>query len=74
MARHKVHRLIDLMYLGRQYPQVHRWVDAPYKRLGKRHRILRHDLLSAVIIALKLRDANAFRSAVLHYLTDGVEL
>ena len=69
MPRHKVHRLIDRIFLGREYPDIHRWMDEPYKRLGPRHRMLRHDLLSCIIVSRG--DPRRLASAILHLLLDG---
>lgn len=68
MPSHRVHRLIDRMLLGREYPSVHRFLDEPYRILGPRHRILRHDLLT--ILALASQDPVLGVSALLHVLTD----
>jgi len=42
MPSHKTHRLISRLILGKEYPEVDRWLDQPYRHLGPRHRILRH--------------------------------
>jgi len=31
MPKHKIHRYIDKLFLGREFPHVHRWMDEPYK-------------------------------------------
>jgi len=69
VPRHKVHCAVDRLALGRAYPDVHRWIDEPYRWLGPRHRILRHDLLS---VTLRYgRDPRRLAAAVLHLALDG---
>lgn len=68
MPSHRVHRRIDKVFLGREYPEVHRWMDKPYTVLGRRHRILRHDPLS--ILYLALINPRYGASALLHVLAD----
>jgi hypothetical protein len=48
MPKHKIHRLIDKIFLGEEFPDVHVWIDKPYKYLGRKHRILRHTPISIV--------------------------
>jgi len=68
MPDHRTHRRIDKAFLGKEYPDVHKWMDEPYKWLGPRHRILRHDPFS---ILLKYRnDPNRLTAALLHLLAD----
>jgi len=67
MARHKVHRMVDRLILGRPYSNVHRWMDEPYKWLGKKHRILRHDPIS---LFLKYGAGPEFLSGLLHIAVD----
>lgn len=68
MPSHRVHRLIDRVFLGREYPEVHRYLDEPYKWLGPRHRVLRHDLLT--VLSLAAVDPAYGASALLHILAD----
>lgn len=70
MPSHKVHRAVDRLLLGREYEDVHAWMDEPFRWLGPKHRILRHDPLS---IAVRYwNDPNRALSAFLHIVTDGV--
>jgi hypothetical protein len=62
-----VHRLIDRIFLGEEFPHVHRWMDEPYKWLGPRHRILRH---SVPEVLLRFGLSKEFLSACLHILAD----
>jgi len=68
LPSHRVHRLIDRLLLGREYPEVHRYIDEPYKVLGPRHRVLRHDLLT--VLQLASIDPAYGASALLHILAD----
>ena len=66
--RHRAHRLLDRLVLGREFPDVHRWMDAPYRWLGPRHRLLRH---SVAEVLLKYRgDPYRLASALLHIVAD----
>jgi len=68
MPSHRLHRLVDRMVLGKEYPDVHRWIDEPYRYLGKRHRILRHSPLE---IMLKYHsDPNRLIAGLLHIALD----
>lgn len=70
MPSHKTHRAVDRLLLGREYEDVHAWMDEPFRWLGPKHRILRHDPLS---IAVRYwNDPNRALSAFLHIVTDGV--
>jgi hypothetical protein len=72
LPSHRVHRFIDMVFLGRAYPHVHRWMDEPAwtTSLGKRHRILRHDLLS---LLARFGVSEELLSGLLHILADMVE-
>jgi hypothetical protein len=69
LPSHKVHRAVDRLLLGREYEDVHAWMDEPFRWLGPKHRILRHDPLS---IAVRYwNDPDRALSAFLHIATDG---
>jgi len=63
----RVHNLVDKALLGRSYDSVHRAIDQPYKYLGKRHRILFHDPLTAT-----LASGGKPAPATLHILLDNI--
>jgi hypothetical protein len=66
--KHRAHRLIDRLLLGREHGDVHAWMDEPAKYLGERHRALRH---SPVEVLLKYWDKpEKALSGLLHILTD----
>ena len=69
MPRHKVHRRLDRLILGREMPHVHLMKDWPYRVLGPRHRIVGHDMFTNILIGL-LYGRDAFISAVLHDIAD----
>jgi len=72
MPSHKVHRKLDEIVLGRPYDVVHKFKDAPYKVLGKRHRVLFHDPYTNFILGL-LFGYKAMISGFLHDLADKAE-
>jgi len=43
----KVHEALDRVFLGRKFTQVHRLIDLPARNMGRKHRALFHDPLSA---------------------------
>jgi hypothetical protein len=72
LPRHRVHRFIDRVFLGRAYPHVHVWMDEPAwtTSLGSRHRVLRHDVLS---LLARFGVSWELLSGLLHILADEVE-
>jgi len=68
--KHKDHRTIDKLVLGREFPEVHRYLDAPAYRYGPGHRRFRHDGRAVVLMALRHRDMRAGISALLHIGAD----
>jgi hypothetical protein len=66
----KVHRLVDKIILGREYPEVHRALDLPYIWLGPRHRILFHDPASAMLLGYAVAGPGGALSALLHITLD----
>jgi len=82
MSRHKTHKVVDRLLLGREYPKVHIYLDEPawLWGLGRRHRIARHHPVATpveVLLQQYLRgeqvDTGAALSAFLHILTDRVD-
>jgi len=70
MPSHDIHKIVNKALLGKEYEDVNRWCDEPYRWLGRKHRILRHDPLS---ITLKYHnDPERLAAAFLHVLTDEV--
>jgi len=52
MPSRKVHELVDLILFGRKFTMVHRLKDAPARVLGYAHRILYHDDLFNIALAM----------------------
>jgi hypothetical protein len=69
--KHREHRLLDRLLLGREYGDVHAWMDEPARWLGPRHRILRHSPLE--VLVKYYNDPNRLASAMLHILADKAE-
>jgi hypothetical protein len=69
-----VHRLFDQTFFGKSYYKIHREIDLPFKVLGKKHRILFHDPLSAQILAQRCypNDPNAVVAAYGHIFLDNL--
>jgi len=53
MPDHKTHHKLSQALLGKAYPDVDRWIDEPYKYLGSRHRVLRHDALTPAVVFMR---------------------
>lgn len=74
MASQRAHVYVDYMMFGRSYRKIHREMDRPFRRLGRRHRIMLHDPVSAIRIAQRLYpgDPVAVRAALLHITIDKI--
>ncbi|MFQ6064224.1 MAG: hypothetical protein ACE5L6_01995 [Candidatus Bathyarchaeia archaeon] len=71
MPRHKTHRKVDRLVLGREYEWVHKLLDTAAPALGPSHRKVGHDQESAGLIFLLSRgDLKALISAELHIALD----
>ena len=68
MPDHKTHHLVCKLILGKARPDVDRYVDEPYRWLGAKHRILRHDPIS--LFVKYHDDPEGFFAGMLHILTD----
>ena len=68
--RHREHRLIDKLLLGREFRDVHVWMDEPYRWLGRKHRVLRHDPITLMIKYYD--DPERLTSGLLHIIADRV--
>lgn len=69
MPTREVHRKVDRLILGEEFPEVHRIKDLPAKFLGAKHRRLFHDVDTAVLLGA-IYGPKAFLSALLHDLAD----
>jgi hypothetical protein len=71
MPSHKLHKYVDKLMFGKAYPEVHKALDKPCFWLGKKHRILFHDPLSAMILAYKAsNDSYGWLSGYMHTWLD----
>lgn len=77
MPSHKVHRLIDKLILGKEYPQVHKFADAI---LGKGHRKKwGHDVFHVLLLYkitknINKKDrVNMLISHLMHIAVDNLE-
>lgn len=50
MSRHKEHGIVSESITGDKHEEVHRLLDWPYRVLGRRHRILFHDPITAPVL------------------------
>jgi len=72
MVSHKEHRERTKRLLGDEYKWVHSWMDAPYAYLGRKHRVLRHDLITALALTIQTRDPKVLLAALKHLKDDKV--
>ncbi len=72
MPSRRVHEMLDMLLFGKRYSWLHRWMDEPYNRLGKKHRQIRHDPWKTPLEALIISggDLNAYLSAAHHIILD----
>jgi len=68
----KVHEALDRVFLGRKFSQVHRLIDLPARSVGKKHRALFHDPLSAIAIGYAVGGLDGAMSALLHIAVDSL--
>jgi hypothetical protein len=70
----RVHVYLDRKFFGKSYWKVHQKMDEPYLFLGRKHRVLFHDPLSALAIAQTYYpgDTNAVKAANFHILVDRI--
>jgi hypothetical protein len=68
--KHRHHKLLDRILFGREYGEVHRFMDWPARIFKSEHRKYRHDLETALLMLLKHKDVNAMNSALMHIALD----
>ena len=68
----RVHVFMDKVFFGRSYRKIHEKMDAPTVFLGRGHRVLFHDPITASMIANECypNDPEAVASANLHIALD----
>lgn len=69
MPNNNIHLLFDKIGLGKEYPDIHNWIDDPVKELGPQHRKEHHDI-SAIIYCGKRWGNIGLYSSCLHMLID----
>lgn len=71
MPKHKVHKLVDRLLLGKAHPKVHKTIDAPYKLLKRKHRAVFHTPIEGFAIgAITEQSIEGGISGVLHVVVD----
>ena len=70
MPSREVHRLISRIITGYDCDKTHAAIDWPYKYLGRKHRILFHDPVSAAIIGYLNDGEEGAISGIAHVVAD----
>lgn len=69
MPSRDIHKLISKLLFGEDGNNVHKYMDEPFKWLGKNHRSQRHNLLTAAFLQFT-KGGNSGLHAIGHILTD----
>lgn len=64
------HKKLSKLLLGNDCNATHAAIDYPFRFLGRRHRVLFHDPLTAVFIGYVMDDYKGIASALLHLVAD----
>lgn len=67
----RVHNYVCRTILGKSYDEVNSAIDGPYKFLGKSHRVLFHDPISAVVVGFT--NSKGFNGSLAGLLHVGVD-
>ncbi|MEM3722533.1 MAG: hypothetical protein QXF53_02545 [Candidatus Bathyarchaeia archaeon] len=61
-----------MLLFGRRYSWLHKWIDEPWKTLGKKHRRIRHDYVQTPFEAFIISggDVKALMAAYGHIMLD----
>ena len=70
MPDRDTHRKISKLLLGDDCNATHAAIDYPYRFLGRKHRILLHDPLSAALVGYFMDGYKGVASALLHLAED----
>lgn len=70
MPDRNVHKKISELVLGDPCEDTHAYIDSPVKELGRGHRSLYHDPLSASLIGFIKNGYKGATSGILHIITD----
>lgn len=71
MPDHKLHITVDLLFLGKEFPEVHSYLDMFQPYLQSNHRMLNHDMNTVEYLANEYGDEIAL-SALLHIMLDNI--
>jgi len=74
MPEHYLHEVIDILVLGKKYPQVHDFMDQMQPFMQANHRLYYHDEKTIHMITRATGDILAGESAYLHILLDEISL
>jgi hypothetical protein len=70
MPAHPMHLTVDLLILGKGYPEIHKFLDQFQNALQSGHRAYYHDTATIETILYYTGDPMAGASAYLHILLD----
>ena len=70
MPAHIAHLIVDGVVLGRQYPEVHKYMDSMQPYMQSNHRQYLHDM--ATVAEIAAIDEGAGWSAYLHLALDNI--
>lgn len=72
MPSRQVHEHLDELLLGKKYTWVHKWMDASWKTLGRKHRQVRHNFPGTppTVYLMSGGDKGAAAAAALHIMLD----
>ena len=70
MPSREVHKIISKIITGYDCDKTHAAIDWPVKYLGRNHRILFHDPISAFIIGYFCNGPEGAASGIAHIATD----
>lgn len=65
-----IHKKISKILLDKSCENTNKFIDYPVKIFGKKHRILFHDPISALIIGIACDGLEGAASGLLHIATD----
>lgn len=71
MPDHKLHITVDLIFLGKEFPEVHKFMDMFQPILQSNHRAINHDMETVMKIAEE-NGGEAAMSAYLHIMLDKI--
>jgi len=70
MPDHATHCKQSYQRYGKDFSELHSWMDAPAKGLGQGHRMYRHDIKKTPLEARKIFSEMADQACIDHILLD----